>query len=68
MVLFEQLELSSKSIFILEFLKMANKEEDIKKLMKCVNFATIKHRNQRRKDPQETPYINHPIGKILYKI
>lgn len=31
-------------------------------LMKCANFAAIKHRNQRRKDPAQTPYINHPIG------
>ncbi|XP_053672034.1 guanosine-3',5'-bis(diphosphate) 3'-pyrophosphohydrolase MESH1 [Anopheles nili] len=37
--------------------------EDILKIYtKCVNFATIKHRNQRRKDADETPYINHPIG------
>uniref|UniRef100_A0A2M4CTZ5 Guanosine-3',5'-bis(diphosphate) 3'-pyrophosphohydrolase MESH1 n=1 Tax=Anopheles darlingi TaxID=43151 RepID=A0A2M4CTZ5_ANODA len=29
---------------------------------KCVNFAAIKHRDQRRLDKEETPYINHPIG------
>lgn len=29
---------------------------------KCVNFAAVKHRNQRRKDSDKTPYINHPIG------
>ncbi|XP_055618158.1 guanosine-3',5'-bis(diphosphate) 3'-pyrophosphohydrolase MESH1 [Toxorhynchites rutilus septentrionalis] len=29
---------------------------------KCVNFAAIKHRNQRRLDSDKTPYINHPIG------
>ncbi|XP_052869917.1 guanosine-3',5'-bis(diphosphate) 3'-pyrophosphohydrolase MESH1 [Anopheles cruzii] len=29
---------------------------------KCINFAAIKHRNQRRLDTEETPYINHPIG------
>lgn len=29
---------------------------------KCVNFAAIKHKDQRRKDPSETPYINHPVG------
>lgn len=32
-------------------------------LMKCVNFAAIKHKDQRRMDPEKTPYINHPIGK-----
>ena len=31
-------------------------------LIECVNFAAIKHRNQRRKDSAATPYINHPIG------
>lgn len=31
-------------------------------LIKCVNFAAEKHRTQRRKDPEKTPYINHPIG------
>ncbi|XP_023142813.1 guanosine-3',5'-bis(diphosphate) 3'-pyrophosphohydrolase MESH1 [Amphiprion ocellaris] len=31
-------------------------------LLDTVNFAAEKHRNQRRKDPEGTPYINHPIG------
>ncbi|KAF4522188.1 hypothetical protein B566_EDAN007336 [Ephemera danica] len=31
-------------------------------LLKCVNFAALKHSRQRRKDAEETPYINHPIG------
>ncbi|XP_076766865.1 metazoan SpoT homolog-1 isoform X1 [Xylocopa sonorina] len=31
-------------------------------LMKCVNFAAIKHKDQRRKDENETPYVNHVIG------
>nr|XP_020445567.1 guanosine-3',5'-bis(diphosphate) 3'-pyrophosphohydrolase MESH1 isoform X2 [Monopterus albus] len=31
-------------------------------LLETVNFAADKHRNQRRKDPEGTPYINHPIG------
>lgn len=31
-------------------------------VIKCVNFAAIKHKDQRRKDEKETPYINHPIG------
>ncbi|XP_050395887.1 guanosine-3',5'-bis(diphosphate) 3'-pyrophosphohydrolase MESH1 [Patella vulgata] len=33
-----------------------------KELIKCMNFSAIKHRFQRRKDPDKTPYINHPIG------
>ncbi|XP_056229789.1 guanosine-3',5'-bis(diphosphate) 3'-pyrophosphohydrolase MESH1 [Seriola aureovittata] len=31
-------------------------------LLETVNFAAEKHRNQRRKDADGTPYINHPIG------
>ncbi|XP_026234041.1 guanosine-3',5'-bis(diphosphate) 3'-pyrophosphohydrolase MESH1 [Anabas testudineus] len=31
-------------------------------LLETVNFAAEKHRNQRRKDVDGTPYINHPIG------
>ncbi|XP_013876874.1 guanosine-3',5'-bis(diphosphate) 3'-pyrophosphohydrolase MESH1 [Austrofundulus limnaeus] len=31
-------------------------------LLEAANFAAYKHRNQRRKDPDGTPYINHPIG------
>ncbi|XP_068597511.1 guanosine-3',5'-bis(diphosphate) 3'-pyrophosphohydrolase MESH1 [Brachionichthys hirsutus] len=31
-------------------------------LIETVNFAAEKHRNQRRKDADRTPYINHPIG------
>ena len=39
------------------------------KLLEAVNFAAVKHKNQRRKDPEKTPYINHPIGVayILWK-
>uniref|UniRef100_A0A182NN16 Guanosine-3',5'-bis(diphosphate) 3'-pyrophosphohydrolase MESH1 n=1 Tax=Anopheles dirus TaxID=7168 RepID=A0A182NN16_9DIPT len=37
-------------------------EEILKIYTKCVNFAAIKHRKQRRLDKEETPYINHPIG------
>lgn len=38
-------------------------------LMEAVNFAAIKHKDQRRKDAEKTPYINHPIGVafILWK-
>ncbi|XP_013406805.1 guanosine-3',5'-bis(diphosphate) 3'-pyrophosphohydrolase MESH1 isoform X2 [Lingula anatina] len=31
-------------------------------LIKCTNFAALKHSKQRRKDREQTPYINHPIG------
>src|SRR5947209_62116 len=31
-------------------------------LIDTLDFAAKKHSFQRRKDPQATPYINHPIG------
>lgn len=31
-------------------------------IIRCVNFAAVKHKDQRRKDPENTPFINHPIG------
>lgn len=31
-------------------------------LMRALAFAASKHRDQRRKDPEASPYINHPIG------
>lgn len=37
-------------------------EQIAKTLIETVNFAAIKHRKQRRKDEDATPYINHPIG------
>ncbi|TMS13013.1 Guanosine-3',5'-bis(diphosphate) 3'-pyrophosphohydrolase MESH1 [Larimichthys crocea] len=31
-------------------------------LLETVHFAAEKHRQQRRKDAEQTPYINHPVG------
>ncbi len=31
-------------------------------VMKAADFAARRHRQQRRKDLQQTPYINHPVG------
>ena len=31
-------------------------------IIKAADFAARKHKDQRRKDPDSTPYINHPIG------
>ncbi|MGH8524409.1 MAG: HD domain-containing protein [Gammaproteobacteria bacterium] len=30
-------------------------------ILKALHFASIKHRDQRRKDVEASPYINHPI-------
>ncbi|XP_052902984.1 guanosine-3',5'-bis(diphosphate) 3'-pyrophosphohydrolase MESH1 [Anopheles moucheti] len=42
--------------------QIATSQNTLKVYTKCVNFAAVKHRNQRRLDADETPYINHPIG------
>lgn len=36
--------------------------EDPGLLLKALAFAARKHRDQRRKDPEASPYINHPIA------
>ena len=33
-------------------------------LLEAVRFAAEKHRNQRRKDSEHSPYINHPIEVV----
>lgn len=35
--------------------------DDLAPLIKAIDFAAKKHRDQRRKDVDATPYINHPI-------
>ena len=39
------------------------------RLVAATDFAARKHKDQRRKDADKTPYINHPIGvaQILSK-
>ncbi len=36
--------------------------QDLGLLLKALAFAAHKHRDQRRKDAQASPYINHPIA------
>jgi len=33
----------------------------VAEILKALRFAAIKHRDHRRKDPDASPYINHPI-------
>jgi GTP diphosphokinase / guanosine-3',5'-bis(diphosphate) 3'-diphosphatase len=44
--------------------------ENISLLLKALHFAADKHRDQRRKDVDASPYINHPIyvAQILAEI
>ena len=37
-------------------------ELDLALLLKALSFAAHKHRDQRRKDAEASPYINHPIA------
>ena len=37
-------------------------EQELKLLLKALSFAAHKHKDQRRKDVQASPYINHPIS------
>ena len=37
-------------------------------LLKALAFAAHKHRDQRRKDPEASPYINHPIARADVRV
>ena len=41
---------------------MTLEADDLKKLMHALEFASRKHKDQRRKDVDASPYINHPIS------
>ena len=36
--------------------------EPVGKILDALQFAAHKHRDQRRKDMEASPYINHPIA------
>ena len=40
----------------------ADPTDAVAALLKALHFAADKHRDQRRKDVQASPYINHPIA------
>lgn len=41
-----------------------NFSENTGQLLKAIRFSAEKHRNQRRKDNAQSPYINHPIEVV----
>ena len=41
---------------------MAKTKDDLGLVLRAVQFAAHKHKDQRRKDAKATPYINHPIA------
>ena len=36
----------------------------LQNVFRAVTFAAKKHARERRKDPERTPYINHPLGLV----
>lgn len=43
---------------------MEKYKNDISILIRAIAFASEKHSSQRRKDAEESPYINHPIALV----
>ena len=41
---------------------MPTNETDVQFVLRALSFAAHKHRDQRRKDANASPYINHPIA------
>ncbi|NWS14318.1 MESH1 pyrophosphohydrolase, partial [Pachyramphus minor] len=41
---------------------------DVARLLEAADFAARKHKKQRRKDPEATPFINHPIDTTLSEL
>jgi guanosine-3',5'-bis(diphosphate) 3'-pyrophosphohydrolase len=39
-------------------------QDGFRVVAKALHFASIKHRDQRRKDGDQSPYINHPIALL----
>ena len=44
--------------------------ENTGKLLEALRFSAEKHRNQRRKDSEHSPYINHPIevAQLMWEV
>jgi guanosine-3',5'-bis(diphosphate) 3'-pyrophosphohydrolase len=49
---------------------MTFKEDDITAILRALSFSAKKHKNQRRKGAEGSPYINHPIdvAETLWKV
>jgi guanosine-3',5'-bis(diphosphate) 3'-pyrophosphohydrolase len=45
-------------------------EQEMSSVLTALNLSAEKHRNQRRKDAESTPYINHPIevADLLWRV
>lgn len=51
-------------------MKQSLDDDGFSKILKAIQFAARKHRDQRRKGAQHAPYINHPIDvtEILWRV
>ncbi len=47
---------------------MAVQETELMLLVKTLDFAARKHKDQRRKDAKASPYINHPIALASFSL
>lgn len=49
---------------------MTFEERDIDLILKAIKFSAEKHKDQRRKDAEASPYINHPIqvAELLWRV
>ena len=67
--MFIQLKRISQSLHLISKINTMENDDNMGRLLKGIHFACIKHSTQRRKDPEQTPYINHPVGvaHILYE-
>ena len=43
---------------------MSDHFDNLGLFVRAISFASLKHRNQRRKDANSSPYINHPIALV----
>ena len=41
---------------------MSKSLDPVQAILKAAGFAAHKHKHQRRKDPDASPYINHPLS------
>ncbi len=41
---------------------MTMKSQDLQRLLAALSFAAARHKDQRRKDSDASPYINHPVA------
>jgi GTP diphosphokinase / guanosine-3',5'-bis(diphosphate) 3'-diphosphatase len=52
----------SGELMTFHYTKRIHHADDLTLILEALTFASEKHRHQRRKDVQSSPYINHPIA------